>query len=111
MAGGRFGRERQRRRAAQADAEADEAVERVWRLSRFTGRLPYLAALRWAREVGRETVPPYRGFRAGRSRVRPEKTGYDEPATLSEHPWLDGLEGVDPILGDEDDENYPTGRR
>ncbi|WP_325158178.1 hypothetical protein [Actinophytocola sp.] len=76
------------------------------------GRSPVVRALfRWRQGEGADTVLPYRGFRAGRSRVRPDDTGYDEPLAPDpprdsgpDNPWLadipDHLSG--PVIGADD---------
>lgn len=118
---GRFSREWQRQRAEQAAAERAETMELVGRIARVFGR-GWFAPRRAPRvEIGEE-LAPYRGFRAGRARIRPTATGYDEPAEPAEraepagqaprgpgneHPWLDDLDDLDggppvsgPVIGD-----------
>lgn len=56
-----------------------------------------------------EEQRPYRGFRAGRARHRPEPTGYDEPASPDREQWREPRPGdptLDPIIGDSDDEPW-----
>jgi hypothetical protein len=100
---GRFSRQWQRERAAQADAEADESAMLIFRLARMFGRGPMFPFPR-SRGAG-DAVRPYRGFRAGRRRWRPDDTGYGEPAAPEasrddewhEHPWLAGLREESPV--------------
>lgn len=113
---GRFSRQWQRERAEHADAEADEVATALYRIGRLFNRFPMPVDPPRRARAG-HTERPYRGFRAGRSRMRPDATGYDEPvASLAprepgnEHPWLADLQDdeltLDPVLGDSDDEPW-----
>ena len=102
----RFGGRRQRERAELARAEAEAAGAFWWAIARRV--LPGVQPLRppWDRDDG---IRPYRGFRAGRSRMRPSPTGYDEPASPRGERWEEPRANdptLDPILGDSDDEPW-----
>lgn len=106
---GRFSRQWQRRRAEQADAERAETMETLGLIGRMFSRGWFVNPRPTRVEFG-EPLPPYRGFRAGRARMRPTGTGYDEPveptprAPGNEHPWLADLDDEppvsDPVIGD-----------
>ena len=117
---GRFSREWQRERARQAKADADDAAVKVYWISQVAARFgPFLRPM-WRPRVGDDdTTEPYRGFRAGRSRWRPDATGYDEPVepvsrgdSWHEHRWLADLDSGEPVsdglIDDEYDERPPT---
>ena len=97
----RFSREWQRERA---QAQADESDQLAYRLSRLFGRSPFWAALR-RRDLAEDKILSYRGFRAGRSRLRPDETGYGEPVRPTpqgdwhDHPWLTDLHDEPPTAG------------
>jgi hypothetical protein len=95
----RFSREWQRERAEQAQAEADATAEMMYR-ARF-GRHSLAHYQNW-RVHAEDKVLPYRGFRAGRSRVRPDQTGYDEPARGgdSNEFWVVDLPVAPEVIGD-----------
>jgi hypothetical protein len=102
----RFSRRRQRERAEQANAEADAEATVWWGIAR--GLLPGVqrSRLPWDKDEG---IEPYRGFRAGRGRVRPSSTGYDEPISPDRERWEEPRADdptLDPILGDSDDEPW-----
>ncbi|RZS43630.1 hypothetical protein EV193_102611 [Herbihabitans rhizosphaerae] len=109
---GRFSRQWQRERAARANDEREDVNARLrWAF----GGNPF--GWRW-RQRG-ERVLPYRGFRAGRARERPDDTGYDEPAAPEPvrdewhgNRWLAGMSDLrtnDGVIGDDPDE-YPGER-
>jgi hypothetical protein len=103
----RFGRRRQRERAAQADEEADEEAAALHRLLRFVGSGPAPPWSFWS--APREETRPYRGFRAGRGRERPDRTGYGEPTSPDRERWDEPRASdptLDPVLGDSDDEPW-----
>jgi hypothetical protein len=79
---GRFSREWQRERAAQAQAEADEAIDALYRFRDPFGRSSPFTHPSW-RVTSSDKVLPYRGFRNGRGRTRPDETGYDDPVSAS----------------------------
>ncbi|ALG09867.1 hypothetical protein [Kibdelosporangium phytohabitans] len=95
----RFSREWHRERAELARAEADATAETLYRLRVVVhGRDRHH---NW-RVRAEDTVPPYRGFRAGRSRVRPDETGYDEPARHAgaDEFWVVDLPVAPEVIGD-----------
>lgn len=111
---GRFTRQWQRERARRSQAEADEAAVKAYWISRVASRFgPFFGPL-WRPRVGDDdTIEPYRGFRAGRGRWRPDSTGYDEPVmpaaapdSWHEHPWLDDMETSEPVSDGLIDDEY-----
>jgi hypothetical protein len=79
----------------------------IRRLGRFltSGSMPI--GRPWS--APREDVRPYRGFRAGRGRKRPDRTGYDEPTSPDRERWAEPRADdptLDPVLGDSDDEPW-----
>nr|WP_157528321.1 hypothetical protein [Kibdelosporangium sp. MJ126-NF4] len=95
----RFSREWQRERSEQAQAETDATAEMIYR-ARF-GRYSLAYYQNW-RVRTEDQVLPYRGFRAGRSRVRPDQTGYDDPASDhdSDEFWVVDLPVAPEVIGD-----------
>src|ERR1700741_81932 len=75
----RFRRRQQRERAAQAEEEAPEKATMIYQCLRI---MPSFPAPLWppGREP-RDELGPYRGFRRGRGRERPDPTGYGEPTS------------------------------
>jgi hypothetical protein len=111
---GRFSREWQRERARRAKAEADEAAVTTYWISKLgTWFGPFVGTF-WRPRVGdNNTVEPYRGFRAGRARWRPDSTGYDEPVepaasrdSWHDNPWLADLESGEPVSDGLIDDEY-----
>ena len=103
----RFRRRQQRERAAQADEEAAEKATMIYQVLRI---LPGFPAPLWppGREP-RDELTPYRGFRRGRGRERPDSTGYGEPTSPDGVRWEEPRAEdptLDPILGDSDDEPW-----
>jgi hypothetical protein len=102
----RFGRRRQRERAAEADAEAEAHAAAWYQVARWVLPGPQPRTPPW--RLG-DRIAPYRGFRAGRGRHRPDPTGYDEPTSPDRNRWTEPRAGdptLDPVLGDEDDEPW-----
>lgn len=100
----RFSRRRQRARAEEADAEAETRAAAWFQFARSVLPGPQF---RW--DHGREEIKPYRGFRRGRGRVRPDPTGYGEPTSPDREQWAEPRADdptLDPILGDSDDEPW-----
>jgi hypothetical protein len=101
---GRFSRAWQRERAERADAEQAETMETLGLIARLFANGPFTRP-RPIRVDLSEPVEPYRGFRAGRARHRPDETGYDEPERPAargpgnEHPWLEDLDDDPPVSG------------
>ncbi|HEX6353409.1 hypothetical protein [Actinophytocola sp.] len=98
----RFSRRRQRERAERAAAD-DEADAAFWHGIARWGPGP-----RPPRGPS-EDIRPYRGFRRGRARMRPDPTGYDEPTSPDREQWAEPRAGdptLDPVLGDSDDEPW-----
>jgi len=105
----RFSRRWQRERAERADADAEAAAAVWYRIARWLLPGPQPRIPPWAT---REEIEPYRGFRAGRGRWRPDHTGYDEPTSPDREQWAEPRADdptLDPILGDSDDEPW-TGK-
>ena len=104
--GVRFSRRRQRERAEQAAAEAEANTALLWQIARRFGPVPL--PVNPPRDD--EETRPYRGFRAGRARERPDRTGYGDPApTPHGDRWPEPRAGdptLDPIIGDSDDEPW-----
>ena len=100
----RFSRRWQRERAARADAEAAARAAVWYRVARWVMPGPQPLVPPWNWDTG-EQVQPYRGFRAGRGRLRPDGTGYDEPTSPDREQWEEPP-AADPILGDSDDEPW-----
>jgi hypothetical protein len=54
-------------------------------------------------------IRPYRGFRAGRARIRPDSTGFGDPVSPDREQWDEPRADdptLDPIIGDCDDEPW-----
>lgn len=102
-----FRRRQQRERAAQADREAAEKATMLYRVLRI---MPgFTAPLRPPSPDPYEDTRPYRGFRAGRGRERPDRTGYGEPTSPDGEQWEEPRADdptLDPVLGDSDDEPW-----
>jgi hypothetical protein len=113
----RFGRRRQRARSEQVADEDDAAIQPWYRIASFL--LPGVQPPTPPWRDRPDGIRPYRGFRAGRARIRPDSTGYDEPLTPDRQrapdrerwpePRADDPT-LDPILGDEDDEPWTNAR-
>jgi hypothetical protein len=107
----RFSRRRQRERAELAHAEAEDKTAFWWGIASrlLPGVQP--SAPPWG--DASDDIEAYRGFRAGRARMRPDRTGYDEPTSPDREQWDEPRAGdptLDPVLGDSDDEPW-TGDR
>jgi hypothetical protein len=107
---GRFSRAWQRERARRAKAEADEARLFAYWISKLSRYGHFFGPPRVRDD---DTIEPYRGFRAGRSRWRPDSTGYDEPVEPTAardsrlgHPWLADLESDEPVSDGLIDDEY-----
>jgi hypothetical protein len=103
----RIGRRWQRERAALADEEAARSAALLGWMMRLVSSGP-AAAGSWAAPLPEETQP-YRGFRAGRGRERPDGTGYGEPTSPDRERWAEPRSDdptLDPVLGDSDDEPW-----
>ena len=102
----RFGRRRQRERAETAAAAAEADAASWYQIARWLLPGPQPRTPPWQQDDG---IEPYRGFRAGRGRRRPDATGFDEPTSPDRNQWAEPRAGdptLDPILGDEDDEPW-----
>jgi hypothetical protein len=102
----RFSRRRQRERAERANTEAEADAAVWWGIERWVLPGPQPLSPPWDKG---EDIKPYRGFRAGRGRMRPDSTGYDEPTSPDRERWSEPRAGdptLDPILGDSDDEPW-----
>jgi hypothetical protein len=104
----RFSRRRQRERAEQAAAEDEARTAALWQVARWfsPGTLSLPPRPPWH---GDDETRPYRGFRAGRARERPDRTGYDEPISPDRERWAEPRADdptLDPIIGDSDDEPW-----
>ncbi|MET0132637.1 MAG: hypothetical protein ABW215_03500 [Kibdelosporangium sp.] len=98
----RFGREWQRERAARAAAEAEATAELIYRMRNPFGRSGPFDYHHWRHVGAGDEVRSYRGFRAGRSRIRPDDAGYDEPAagTESSDYWVLNMPSAPAVIGD-----------
>lgn len=89
------------------ESEADAAP--WYQLARWLLPGPQPRTPPWHQE---DAIRPYRGFRNGRARLRPDPSGLGEPATPPRETWPEPRANdptLDPILGDEDDEPWaPT---
>jgi len=101
----RFSRRRQRERAEQAAEEADrDATVLYWVARLLPGPTVVPPPV-----PNTDEIEPYRGFRVGRGRARPDRTGYGEPTSPDREQWTEPRADdptLDPVLGDEDDEPW-----